>query len=103
MPQINPSGSDAGPNESLIAWAWEQNTHSSSSKFVLVCMAFHADENAVCYTDIVTLARETALSPKTIAGNLKRLCEDGFLLDARDRHTDSGRNVAYLVNSGGAR
>lgn len=100
LPQIAPLASNSAPNEALISWAWEQQTHNSSSKFILVYMAFHANNKGIFCTDVGALARETALSPKTIAVNLKRLCEDGYLRDTSHRVSDSGRTVVYEINYG---
>lgn len=97
--QSNSSGGDA--NQAMISWAWEQHPHSSSAKFILVYLAFNADNEGICYADIGALASETALSPKTISANLKRLCEEGFVRDNGHRISDSGRTAVYQLNLGG--
>lgn len=100
--QANSPGSAAVPNEAMNSWAWEQHTHSSSAKFVLVYLAFHADDEGLCHADIGAIARETALSPKTINANLKRLCEDGFIREFGHHVSDSRSTRVYQLNLGGS-
>lgn len=99
--QTNFPGGTGVPNEATNSWAWKQDTHSSSAKFVLVYLAFHTNNEGICDADIGAIARETGLSPKTISANLKRLCEDGLIRENGRRISESGRIVTYQLNLGG--
>ena len=70
-------------------WAYEQQPGSSGAKFVLVCLAHYADENAYCYPSQKKLAAMTGMKERTVRSHLAQLEEDGYIR-REERRADSG-------------
>ncbi len=82
-----------------ITWALKQPITKSSTKFVLVVLANCADgQSFECYPSISYLCEATSQNRKTIFENLKRLTEDGFLIDTGERKGATGRVKEYRLN-----
>jgi len=72
-------------------WAYEQEVRTSGAKFVLVCVAHHADEHGYCYPSQKRLAAMTGLSERAVRGHLAALEEDGVISREERRNTDGRR------------
>lgn len=70
-------------------WAFKQKPRSSGAKFVLVCVAHHADEHGYCYPSQKRLASMSMLSERAVRGHLAALEEDEFIR-REERRSDGG-------------
>lgn len=81
-----------------LHWAYSQEVLSSSKKYVLVTLAYHADvDTNRAWPTIQTLARETALDRKTVIQALKQLVQGGFITDTGDRAGRTKSVTVYLL------
>ncbi len=74
-------------------WAYEQEPQSSGAKFVLVCLAHHADEHGYCYPSQKRIAAMTGLKERAVRGHLATLEQDGFIR-RRERRRDDGKRTS---------
>lgn len=85
-----------------IRWALAQPVAKSSSKFVLVAMAdcVNSDGDAmVCWPSLQHLSEVTGQDRKTVAECVKRLREEGFIVDTGERRGATGQVVAYQLTA----
>jgi len=68
-----------------INWAGRTITGSASRKAVLICLANYANEQNEAYPSVDTIARITELDAKTVRSSLRRLADDGHILDTGRR------------------
>lgn len=78
-----------------VAWALKQPVSHSPAKFVLVVLAHHVNANAArpwnAYASVTLVAQETGQNRKTVLENLRRLVEQGYLVDSGERVGATGR------------
>lgn len=60
-------------------WAYEQEPGTSGAKFVLVCLAHHADEEGYCYPSQQRLAAMTGLKERAVRAHLAALEEAEYI------------------------
>lgn len=82
-----------------IDWALGQPVPKSSAKFVLVVMANLADKNMTCWPSYRHLTEATAQDVKTVQVGLRRLREDGFIVDTGERKGSTGQVIVYRLNT----
>jgi hypothetical protein len=80
-----------------ISWAFSQQLDSPNLKFVLICFANYANEYGTTYCSNRTIQAMTGMDDKTIAKWVKKLEEDGILLDTGKRQGDTGRIKIYKI------
>lgn len=66
-------------------WAFSQDVESSTSKFILVCLAYHLNPDGDAYPSVETIARETGLDRKTVISGISKLLNLGLIDDLGDR------------------
>ncbi|WP_273843890.1 helix-turn-helix domain-containing protein [Rubrobacter calidifluminis] len=76
-------------------WAYECQPRTSGAKFVLVCLAHHADEEGYCYPSQRRLAAMTGLKERAVRTHLAALEEDGFI--RRKARRRDGRRTSDLI------
>lgn len=81
-----------------INWAFAQQL-KSSQKFLLVAMANIADSRWACWPSYKYLSDATGQDIKTIASNLRKLREFGYITDTNQRKGPTGRVVVYQLNT----
>lgn len=78
-----------------VAWALKQPVNHSPAKFVLVVLAHHVSATAArpwnAYASVTLVAQETGQNRKTVLENLRRLVEQGYLVDSGERVGATGR------------
>lgn len=62
-----------------IAWAMEVDTPDALSKWLLVVLADHANEDNICWPSQATLAKRTSMSRRTVNTKLSQLEEAGLI------------------------
>ncbi|PUB87046.1 MAG: hypothetical protein DBP02_02030 [gamma proteobacterium symbiont of Ctena orbiculata] len=62
-----------------VTWAYKQQGLKSGAKFLLVTLGNYADENSECYPGIKTLAKDTAMSPRSVIRAINELSESGHI------------------------
>lgn len=75
-------------------WALEL---PASPKFVLIALAYFADENARCFPHIATIARHVCASERTVIRALKWLEEHGYIVV--QRRGAEGKGSIYTVTA----
>lgn len=63
-----------------IAWALAQPVGRSSAKFVLVAMANCANADMLCWPSVAYLVTATCQDRKTVIENMRRLREEGYIV-----------------------
>lgn len=77
-----------------VSWALKQPVSHSPAKFILVVLAHHVNAAArpwQAYASVTLLAQETGQNRKTVLENLRRLAEQGYLVDSGERVGATGR------------
>ena len=77
-----------------VSWALKQPASHSPAKFILVVLAHHVNAAArpwQAYASVTLLAQETGQNRKTVLENLRRLAEQGYLVDSGERVGATGR------------
>lgn len=70
-----------------LNWAWSQNI-PTGPKFVLVCLADHADEAQSCYPSVARICRLTGLGESTVRRHLGWLEDHGYIRTSSRRRSD---------------
>lgn len=70
----------------------------SSAKFVLVAMANCANADMTCWPSTQYLSEATAQDRKTVLENVKRLKEEGFIVDTGERRGQTKQVIVYRLN-----
>jgi len=82
-------------SHSLYRWAWKQELNdkprvkASAQKFVLLCIADHANGSGDAWPGNDKIAKETHLSGRTVARAIEALIEDGFICRRRRFQTSN--------------
>ncbi|MFU1957786.1 helix-turn-helix domain-containing protein [Bordetella bronchiseptica] len=77
-----------------VSWALKQPISHSPAKFILVVLAHHVNAAArpwQAYASVTLVAQETGQNRKTVLENLRRLVEQGYLVDSGERVGATGR------------
>jgi pyocin large subunit-like protein len=85
-----------------MRWAMSQPVAKSSAKFVLVAMAdcVNADgATMVCWPSVRHLADMTGQDIKTVEAGMRRLREQGFIVDTKERRGETGQVIVYRLNT----
>lgn len=82
-----------------ISWALAQPIKHSTAKFVLVVMANHADAEMKCWPSTVHLCEQTSQDRKTVAENLRRLREWGYIVDTGERKGLTKQVTVYQLKT----
>jgi len=84
-----------------ITWALKQPVSQSSTKFVLVALANCADGRSFeCYPSIAYLCDATSQNRKTVIDNIRRLVDDGYIIDTGERRGRTASIKQYRLNVG---
>jgi hypothetical protein len=77
---------------------WEYSSQSSSDLLLLQAIAYHADDDGVCWPGISTLAKKTRCSERQAQRNIEKLEKRGeiFILHQRGR----GNSNLYFIATG---
>lgn len=62
-----------------IAWAMKADTPDALSKWLLVCLADHTNQEGMCWPSIATLAERTRMGTSTVCRKLVMLERAGFI------------------------
>ena len=71
-----------------MAWAWGAEGLTTTEKFVLVCLADHADHDGVCWPGQDRVAEKTGLGERTVRRAVQSLIEKEQLSGQRRRRVD---------------
>lgn len=77
-----------------LIWQKEFDTLSAAEKFVLMCLAFRAKDDGVCWPSVDGIARSTNLNAKTVRSALAFLEMEGFIT----RKARPGAKTVYSLN-----
>lgn len=77
-----------------LIWQKEFDTLSAAEKFVLMCLAFRAKDDGVCWPSVDGIARSTNLNAKTVRSALAFLETEGFIT----RKARPGAKTVYSLN-----
>lgn len=77
-----------------IAWAMKAPTPDALSRWLLVVLADHANDQHICWPSIATLAKRTGMGTSTVCRKLIMLEEAG-LIARQSGH--EGRSTRYLL------
>ena len=77
-----------------LIWQKEFDTLSAAEKFVLMCFAFRAKDDGVCWPSVDGIARSTNLNAKTVRSALAFLEMEGFIT----RKARPGAKTVYSLN-----
>jgi len=80
-----------------ITTALKLNIDRSSAKFVLVAMAYCANNELTCWPSVQYLCEATSQDRKTVLENIKRLKELGLVVDCGDRKGMTRQVVVYQL------
>ncbi len=80
-----------------IQWAFSRQIKPGTTKFVLVAMADHANENGVTFPSIASLCKKTSLNRKTVINALARLSNAGIILDTGMRKGRTNQVIVYRL------
>ncbi|MDQ0084562.1 biotin operon repressor [Variovorax boronicumulans] len=80
-----PAPSPSTANTKAFGWALRQPLEKSSTKFLLVAMAFIAGDSGRCSASVQELADKTSQDRKTVLESLKRLTDAGLIVDTGER------------------
>jgi len=58
---------------------WEEGPPDRSCRFVLLCLADHADDEGRCWPSVATIARKTCMTERGVRKILRRLEDEGYL------------------------
>ena len=78
----------------VMAWAWEQEL-PAVTKFILIALADHADDEGVCWPGQKGIAKKCGVSRQTVNAHIKKLLDMG-LLTWTVRHRDDGSITSNL-------
>ena len=78
----------------VMAWAWEQEL-PAVTKFILIALADHADDEGVCWPGQKGIAKKCVVSRQTVNAHIKKLLDMG-LLTWTVRHRDDGSITSNL-------
>lgn len=88
----------------LIAWAINQDVvRESSARFVLVCLAHHANQDGTnAFPSVATMVKYTGLSERTVRGALRLLESSGLIRRGRptEKIRSDRRPVCYDLQIG---
>lgn len=80
-----------------ISWACRQSVGKSSTKFVLVALANHADAQGFAWPSIVSICETTEQDRKTVIAALKTLCDAGLLVDTGQKKGGTKQVILYQL------
>lgn len=83
--QQEPAGLSGETSGQTYEWALRQPLDKSSTKFVLVAMAWKAGGIGRCCASTADLAEMTGQDRKTVLENIKRLSEIGLIVDTGEK------------------
>jgi pyocin large subunit-like protein len=84
-------------NHEAIAWALAAPISPSSAKFLLVALAYYANEEGTCFPSVACLSMATSQDRKTVIQNLQRLIIAGYITDTGNRVGGTGQVVVYKL------
>lgn len=84
----------------VITWALAQRVERSSAKFVLVALANCAGPDGVCWPSLQYLCDATEQDRKTVAENIRRLKEWGFIEPTGEHRGVTAQVVVYRLRVG---
>jgi hypothetical protein len=82
-----------------ISWAFKQKLDSSPLKFILICFANYANEHGFTWCSNEQLVHMSCMNEKTVKKWVKKLEDDGFLIDTGKRQGATGRIKIYKIVS----
>ena len=80
-----------------INWAFRVQT-KSALKLLLLALADYANENSYVWPSLAALEEKTCQDRKTIIASLKKLEDDGFLVDTGKRTGQTGQIKVYQLD-----
>lgn len=84
-----------------LTWAFDQPI-SATDKVVLLALADHANENAVCWPSIALLVQRAHVGERTVQRALQSLEDGGFIFrERRQRENGSDTSNLYRLNMDG--
>lgn len=93
---------EGGLSYDAIRWAMSQPVSKSAAKFVLVALAdcVNADgAEMLCWPSVQHLADTTGQDRKTVIDGLRRLREEGFIVDTGARRGSTGQVPVYALKT----
>jgi hypothetical protein len=79
-----------------IRWAFEQRCPSSTTKTILVALAYRANGKPVCWPSLSTIATDCGLSRKNVPRYIRQLVEAG-LIAVRRRTLTGAQSNEYVL------
>jgi len=80
-----------------ITWALSQPVPQSSTKFVLVVLANHANADHVCWPSMKYVCESTGQDRKTVLTNIHRLKQLGLIEDTSNRSGQTKQIIVYRL------
>ena len=82
-----------------LTWAFEKYVIDARAKLVLLALADHADDNAVCWPSIETIGVKSCCDRRTVFRKLLEL-EIGGIITRKQQHNGSGSQTTnyYILN-----
>ena len=64
----------------IMSMIWDDGPAKQSERFVLLALAYYANDQGECWPSIAGIARKTCLTERGVQKILRRLSDDGWLL-----------------------
>lgn len=89
-------------NHKAFDWAWSVKCARSCDKFLLICLATRAIDDATSFPNHAVMIADTNLDRKTIIAGLQRLESSGLIVDTEERTGQTRQTVVYRLTMGDA-